>query len=130
MRAWVVKWEWVGNHASVPDPFICVLSARLSPEEVRSFVERYYSSQQYSLPEQIAQARYNKPNEPPYTADFDAIGGQAYRGHIICGHNPFIQAFKASGVRVHETAGRLLWDKDKVKQDREKFRAAVKRHGL
>lgn len=127
MRVWVVRWNWIGDQAAVADPVINVLSLRTSAEHVRQYVERYYASQHYSIPEQLDQARYNKPTEPPYPAHFDTIEGMSYEGHIVCGHNPFIEAFAADEVRWNEADARLVWDENSVKVAREKFRDAVRR---
>lgn len=127
MKAWIIKWDWIGDHAAVDDPYINILSARVSPGEVLEYVQRCYASSEYSLSEQIAQARYNKPSIPPYQAHFDVVEGHSYENCIVCGHNPHIVAFKADSVHVDEESGELMWDKESVKNDREKFSAAVKR---
>ncbi|WP_299965795.1 hypothetical protein [uncultured Roseobacter sp.] len=108
------------------DPIIAALSARLSPKDVRKFVEKYYSIQKLSLREQIGQARYNKPSKPAYPARFNVLDGHAYAGQIICGNNPFIEAFRADGVCVDEETDQLVWDQESINEGRLKFSAAVK----
>jgi hypothetical protein len=93
MKAWIIKWSWIGDHAAVDRPNIAVLSARTSAETVRRYVEFLYTSQQ-SLRDQLDQARYNKPKPNPYPAQF--VGN--WQGAITCGHNPFLEAFLAEDV--------------------------------
>lgn len=127
MKAWIIKWGWIGDHAAVSRPLVNVLSARTSPDEVCKYVERCYASQYYSVPEQLALARYNKPAKPPYTAQFDGIDGFAYPGSITCGHNPFIEAFLADGVATSDTGLGVTWDEGSVQRARDKFRKAIAR---
>lgn len=125
MKAWIIKWAWIGDHAIVEDPVIGILSARLSPKEVLKYVERCYASQHYSISEQITHARYNKPSPPPYPAQYDSIEGVAYSGYISCGHNPFIEAFVADGIGTDENTGSLVWDQKSVELARDRFRRAI-----
>ena len=94
MKAWVVRWEWIGDHAAHPNPFIAVLSARCGSESVRKFVERFHITATASVNEQIEYARYTNPRPPAYRADVSA------KGIIHCGHNPFIVARRAADVRL------------------------------
>ncbi|MGR3802030.1 MAG: hypothetical protein ACU0AY_01040 [Marinibacterium profundimaris] len=99
MKAWIIKWDWIGDHAAVKQPIVAILSARKSPETVRNYVELLYGSQQ-SLHDQRDIARYNKPRTNPYPAEF--AGNWA--GAITCGHNPFLEAFLADDVKVLKAA--------------------------
>lgn len=74
----------------------------------------------------LTHVRYSKPTKPPYPAQFDAINGVAYQRHISCGHNPYIEAFKADGVAVDENTGLLVWDEERDKQARAEFRARTR----
>ena len=94
MKAWVIRWDWAGDHAAHPNPFIAVLSARCGSESVREFVERFYITATASVSEQIEYARYTNPRPPAYTANVSA------KGLIDCGHNPFIVARRAEDVRL------------------------------
>lgn len=98
MKAWIIKWSWIGDHAAVDRPIVAVLSARTSPETVRKYVEFFYLAQQ-SLDDQIGQARYNKPNPNPYPAEFV----DNWQGAVTCGHNPFLEAFLADDVCIVTT---------------------------
>ena len=99
MKAWIVRWSWIGDHAAVEQPIVAILSARRSPETVRKHVEFLYASYQ-SLRDQIELARYNKARANPYPAEI--VGSRV--GAITCGHNPFLEAFLADGVRIIEGA--------------------------
>ncbi|WP_102226881.1 hypothetical protein [Acidimangrovimonas sediminis] len=110
MKAWIIKWAWIGDHAAVDKPIICVLSAHRSPKKVREFVELYYASQSYSIAEQMGQADYNNPSPNPYPAEFQSVEGVRHEGFITCGHNPWIEAFVADGVCIDEASGKILWE--------------------
>jgi hypothetical protein len=92
MKAWLVIWEWCGDHAKRDDPFAAILNPRLSAKRVRDLVGFIYRSATYSLSEQAEYARNKKHN--PYPAEYfertkDNI---PWGGEIICGHNPFLRA--------------------------------------
>lgn len=38
--AWLVTWEWVGEHAAVDQPVAAILPVQLSPETVKVLIER------------------------------------------------------------------------------------------
>ena len=42
MKAWIIRWFWVGDHAAVDQPIVAVLSVRTSAETVRKYVEFLY----------------------------------------------------------------------------------------
>ena len=52
-KAWIIRWEWDGDHAAVKDRFIVALPSRLGGKSIRTFVERYYASQFLSQSEQL-----------------------------------------------------------------------------
>ena len=129
MKAWIIKWNWIGDHAAVEKPLVNILSARTQEEDIRKYVERVYASHYYNVSEQLAFARYNKPDKPPYPAYFETIDGMAYPRHIICGHNPFVEAFLADGIIASDTPLGVSWDEASVRQAREKFRETISRLG-
>lgn len=97
MKAWLIRWCWAGDHAKVDDPIVTVLSARVSAEDVRKYVEQRYLEATASLDELLSYARYNRPRELPYPAHHE-------RGTIHCGHNPWLQATKVDGLRIEMNA--------------------------
>ena len=97
MKAWLVTWEWVGDHAAVEEPIVSILSPRLSDETVRKYVEQLYADLSYSFSERLRFLR--KPGENPYPAQFDikwiivdnsGREGPMHTGRISCGHNPHL----------------------------------------
>ena len=104
MRAWLVTWEWAGDHAAEDEPVVAVLSARTSPEEVRRYVERCYIEKTASLPEKLSYARYNRPQKLPHPAEFERVRGVRFQGRITCGHNPWLHARKVDDLRVEADA--------------------------
>lgn len=96
MKAWVIRWGWIGDHAHVDRPDVAVLSARISAERVREYAELLYKLHVFSLQQHIDQAQYNRPQHNPYSAEF--AGG--WRGDIVCGHNPQLMAFRATDINV------------------------------
>ncbi len=62
MKAWLVTWEWVGDHAAVDIPFIAILSGRLGAERVQEFIERHHIATVASLREQLDYREGDSPS--------------------------------------------------------------------
>lgn len=105
MKAWIIKWNWIGEHAAVERPVVAILSARTSPNEVRKCVEFLYTVTHASLREQMEQARYNDPAQPPYPAEFARGDGVLFQGRITCGNNPFLEAYQVENIRLVTSDG-------------------------
>jgi hypothetical protein len=91
MKAWLVTWEWVGDHAKVRDPFIAILSSRKSDRRVAEFVEYYYLLMTSSAPEIASLA--NRPRDIPYKAETtvrinDVPHGEGSRVDTILSYTP------------------------------------------
>ena len=125
MKAWIIRWTWFGDHAAVKKPLINVLSARTGSEDVRKYVERYYASSEYSAAEQLEAAKYNKPSEPLYPAEYVTFDGVPFTGHITCGHNPFVEAFLASVIGTTDDGMDVVWDEEALKKKRDQLKASV-----
>jgi hypothetical protein len=110
MKAWLITWDWVGDHAAVTNPIVDVLSARTSIEDVRIHVARLYARERLSWSERLDLVRYAKP-ESLITGVTRGGGG---RSHIDCGHNPFLWARVVDNLRVVESHDggpeTLAWD--------------------
>jgi hypothetical protein len=100
--AWVVRWDWAGDHAAVEGRVAAVLAPQLGPETVRRVVESLYAAHAYSPAEMLEAVRRGGHN--PYPAKYGRIAvlredgcreSVEYRGELICGHNPFLIARKA-----------------------------------
>lgn len=95
--AWLVTWEWIGDHAAVVNKVAAVADYRKSPAQVRSLVEQLYISKTSSAVEMAIYAK--DPSENPYPAHFHRTSKGEWRGRIDCGHNPFLYARKVINVR-------------------------------
>ncbi len=98
MRAWLVTWEWVGDHAKREDKIAAIFDPRLSPERIREFVEIIYLFEYSSLSDRLAYARH-KVNDR-YIAKFMDKGGVSWRSGIHCGDNPFLLARLVDDLKV------------------------------
>jgi hypothetical protein len=109
--AWLVTWEWSGDHARVEDPVVALFNYRWPGETVRLVVEQIYSALKYSISDKFAVARNRK--NTPYPAQARDIDGVPWLGEISCGNNPWLRARIVENVRLEiDTNGRriLNWD--------------------
>ncbi len=90
IRAWLVTWEWIGNHAKRHDKVAAILNPRLSTDRARDLVELFYLNTYYDLSERITYIANKRKN--PYPARFMDIEGVPWMGAIYCGDNPFLFA--------------------------------------
>jgi hypothetical protein len=90
IKAWLVTWEWSGDHAKRENIIAAIFNPRWGGDRVREFVEFFYANE-YTLAERMDLVR-GKPN--PYPAEFGKrMGGKGtWKGEIFCGHNPFLRA--------------------------------------
>src|SRR5690348_14969615 len=88
-KAWLITWEWSGEHAKRPDKVAEILDPRLPPERVRQIVELFYHRDAL-LSEKISW-RLRKQRQP-YSAEFVKVEGLPWPGQIHCGHNPWLLA--------------------------------------
>ena len=92
-KAWLLTWEWNGDHAAVEDRIAGILRPRLSREVVAEIVETMYALHEYYVTELAFWSR--KPKENPYKAQWDNY-------HCCCGHNPYLQAHYVHQLKVEE----------------------------
>lgn len=95
--AWLVTWEWVGDHAKVSKPLAEVLDPRMSAKRVREIVE-ILGQREDSLAEKVAWRLMKQ--RAPYPAEFQMIGGVPWEGEIVCGHNPYLRARLVDDLRI------------------------------
>ncbi len=120
-KAWVMRWEWAGEHAAVDDPIIAILRPQTSVERVRRFVEFHYAATKYEPSEMLRWMR--RPKENPYPATLghtkviEEDGSEqwiAWEGEVHCGHNPYIVARLATNVHLVQESpyspASLRWD--------------------
>ncbi|MCA1708851.1 MAG: hypothetical protein LC808_38480 [Actinobacteria bacterium] len=121
-KAWVIRWEWIGDHAAVADRFIAVLPPQLGGHDVKRFVERYYASH-YLTPEEQLHYLVRRRDPNPFPGQFgsalweDRTGRKRnvpWTGQVTCGDNPFIVAQLATNVHVQpsrgDEPGALAWE--------------------
>lgn len=104
--AWVVRWDWAGSHAAVPQPVAAILPPQLGPETVRRLVETLYAAREYTPAEMLEASRRGGHNPHkatfgtcPMTLEDGTTIQSTWEGEIFCGHNPHLVARKAL-VRV------------------------------
>jgi len=113
--AWVITWDWIGDHAATKEPFVAVLSWRKSSQQVFAFVEQLYAQSILTPEEQIAVARDPKSN--PYPAQWASLRGVRHEGRIICGGNPWLFARLVKNVRYDPASSAITWDETPVPTD-------------
>lgn len=99
--AWLVTWEWSGNHARPDHKVVEILDPRLPPERVRQIVELLYH-QNALLREKVAWRLLRR--KQPYAAEFQILEGTQWRYDITCGHNPWLHARLVDNLRIETDA--------------------------
>lgn len=110
ISAWLVTWDWAGEHASRHPRVVAILNPRMSGSRVAEIVERLYSESEYDPSEQIEVLLH--PERNPYRAQFGSINGVQWEGQVICGHNPYLFARLVRGLRAVEIDGeeQFAWE--------------------
>jgi hypothetical protein len=117
MSAWVVRWDWEGEHAAVDQKIAAVLPGSWGSENVKRVVEALYAAHDYSPAEMLEAARRRGHN--PYPARNGTVsviredGVHAsieWLGEVICGHNPFIVARKANVSIDPEDSAEIVYE--------------------
>jgi hypothetical protein len=101
-KAWLVTWEWSGDHAKPKDKIVEILDPRIPPERVRQIVELLYH-REASLREKVAW-RLRKRRQP-YAAEFTVLEGVQWTGEITCGHNPWLRARLVDNLIIETAEG-------------------------
>lgn len=99
MKAWLVTWEWCGDHARVDAPLISIFGSRRSDRIVANFVEQHYMLATSNAQEVTRYA--NRGTLRPYKATTSQIiNGIPHGDRVVCGHNPFIYARRVFDLRI------------------------------
>lgn len=107
MNAWLITWEWDGEHANVDDPLIAIFSSRLSENRIAEFIEGYFLIKSASAGEMVYYA--NRTKEIPYkTEKHVSINGIPHGDRITCGDNPYIFARKVLQLKVENDVAKNL----------------------
>jgi hypothetical protein len=96
IRAWVIEWQWAGEHARHEGPRWMLLHWRISARTVADLMEKLYAQSEYALSEQVGLLSGKWAS--PYRAEIHAFD------RITCGHNPYLFACPAMDVRVQTSA--------------------------
>src|SRR5258706_11733817 len=120
-KAWLVTWEWIGNHAKRDDKIVAILDPRWRPEHVREFVELLYLNLTYGIGERMYYALHRKKN--PYPAKLNNRPGMKWPPFIDCGHNPFLMAHLVEDLQVetHEDWTETATWRDVISQHEKQF---------
>jgi hypothetical protein len=118
IKAWVVRWEWAGDHAAVDQPIAAVLRPQISGRQILRIVEILYAARQYEPDEMLSAIRRN--GHQPYPARFGTVevdpDGRGHwrhvpwKGEIVCGHNPYLVARLAKVWPAGD--GLIEWEDD------------------
>jgi hypothetical protein len=102
--AWLITWESLSEHLQKDNKIASILNYRRSWQQVQRHVEWLYVNSEYSLSERLAYAKSVKNN--PYPSMHE-------RGHITCGHDPFLLARKVRNLHVENDSNgqeHLKWE--------------------
>jgi len=92
-KAWLLTWEWIGDHAAVEDRIAGILRPRLSRDVVTEIVETIYAVHEGYVSELAYWSR--RPQEMPYKAHWS-------QNHCCCGGNPSLHANYVHNLKVEE----------------------------
>ncbi len=96
-KAWLVTWEWIGDHAKRDNKIVAVLDPRWRPDHVREFVELLYLNLTYGIGERMYYALHRRKS--PYQAKY-VDSASRWPPVIDCGHNPFLMAHLVEDLQV------------------------------
>jgi len=93
--AWLITWEWMGNHTKRKKKVVSVQNARKSIDRICDYIEQLYIDLQYSDYDKL---RYAKPGlwkTNPYPARI-----MKDMKSVICGHNPHLYGRKVKNLKA------------------------------
>jgi hypothetical protein len=85
MKAWLITWDWIEDHAKVGNPLIAIFSARKPTTFISDYIRQYYLMATSSASD-IAYYM-NRTNRIPYKPNNQ-------------GHNPWIYARVISSLKI------------------------------
>lgn len=88
-KAWLITWEWIGDHAKRDNKIVAVVDPRWRPSRVQEFVELLYINLTYGIGERVYYALHRRKN--PYQANY-IDSPSRWPPAFHCGHNPFLMA--------------------------------------
>ena len=130
VKAWLVTWEWRGEHAKRKEKVTDVFDSRLSSGRVRWALELLYAHEMYTLGERIDWFVGNRRRNP-YPAEFIKLEGVPWEGEIHCGDNPYLRARLVDELTIQrgqDGSEMPTWkDRYSVREAREKIAGMKKR---
>lgn len=102
ISAWIVTWDWCGDHAAMDRPEVLAFFAPSTDIGfVRRFVENLYAEKTYTLEERIRWTA--DPSANPYKATVERDR------HVHCGHNPMLFARIVDDLEMmQEESGKIV----------------------
>lgn len=100
LKAWLITWEWMGEHARPAKPVVAILDPRLSGARVAELVEFLYRCTSYTLLDQVN--FFGRDRAAGYVAKYGEIGGVPWQGEVTCGDNPWLRARLVDNFRVEK----------------------------
>lgn len=92
ISAWLIVWD-SSNRAKIPRANIAaILSPRLGGSYISKIVELLYANACYTYSERI---RIAAGKRNPYSSEYGRYGGE-----IICGANPYLEAFLVDDLKT------------------------------
>jgi hypothetical protein len=108
-KAWLITWDWAGQHAAVPqrEVIAAILRPQAGPDTVKRIIEVLYAAREYEPID-----KFDALTRNPYPAKFNTATVEQrrpdgtvftqhpeYMGQIACGHNPFLYARLVDNLR-------------------------------
>jgi hypothetical protein len=104
--AWLVTWEWNGDHAekNEDEKIVSILNYRYSDRRIKEYIEQAYIDSEYLLSDKLSCAKNIKCN--PYRPSMEGL-------KIVCGHNPHLLARKVENIKLVKGVDgkeQLIWE--------------------
>lgn len=104
-KAWYIRWESVGGHAHVAQPFVALLPSRTGAKHIRRLLEVLYAEHSYTATEQLRQFSRATPapcrvENPIWWPAPTGPGSAPSEREMVIGHNPHLVATLVMNVRI------------------------------
>ncbi len=91
MKAWLITWDWIGDHAAVDNLLVAIFTSRRTDKWVAEFLEQFYLA--FSCTARDMAYYANRKKKIPYKANTPMIINDIPHGNrITCGDNPWLYA--------------------------------------
>ena len=97
MIAWIIRFEWFGDHAAVDNPIVDIVSGRKGEAYVCDHIQRLHTLLLRSFRERADFARGGQSASKPYLAKMERTRNGSV---IVVGHNPCLTARKVKNFAV------------------------------